>query len=264
MGHTFVLVHGAWHGGWRWRRVAERLRALEHVVYTPTLTGLGERSHLIALTIGLTTHITDVVNVIAWEELDDIALCGHSYGGMVIAGVAERMSEKIRSIVFLDAFLPRNSDATIDLVPPAGQQSMRERLSAGETVLQPRSAEAFAVNEADRAWIDRLRAAACQGHGGKDRAHRRLRARCTQDLHPRARLSECRLRRLLRACARGSVVANGRGRLRARRDGGPARLARRAPPGRGGRSVRAAPHGPNFAPLRLVSARLSTASAMRC
>jgi pimeloyl-ACP methyl ester carboxylesterase len=156
MRHTFVLVHGAWHGGWCWRRVADRLRAAEHAVYTPTLTGLGERSHLIAPRVGLTTHIADIVNVIAWEGLDDIVLCGHSYGGMVIAGAAEHCFDKIRSIVFLDAFLPRNGDALIDLVPPAAQQSMREHSKAGETTMPPRSAEAFGVNEADRAWVDRL------------------------------------------------------------------------------------------------------------
>ena len=156
MRHTFVLVHGAWHGGWCWRRVADRLRAAKHVVHTPTLTGLGERSHLLAPGVGLSTHIADIVNVIAWEELDDIVLCGHSYGGMVIAGVAERAFDKIRSIVFLDAFLARNGDALIDLVPPAGQQAMREHLNAGDTTLAPRSAEAFGVNEADRAWVDRL------------------------------------------------------------------------------------------------------------
>jgi Alpha/beta hydrolase family len=151
MRHTFVLVHGAWHGGWCWRRVADRLRALEHVVYTPTLTGLGERSHLIAPTVGLSTHITDIVNVIAWEEIDSIV-----YGGMVIAGVTEQVFEKIRSIVFLDAFLPHDGDATVDLVPAPFQQSMRDRLNAGETVLPPRSAESFAVNGADRAWVDRM------------------------------------------------------------------------------------------------------------
>ena len=156
MRYTFVLVHGAWHGGWCWKRVAERLRTREHVVYTPTLTGLGERSHLLSPTVGLNTHIADVANVIAWEELDQIVLCGHSYGGMVIAGVAERLAAKIRCIVFLDAFLPRNGEATIDLVPPGFQQSIRERLQAGEMVLPPRSAEAFAVNEADRAWVDRM------------------------------------------------------------------------------------------------------------
>jgi pimeloyl-ACP methyl ester carboxylesterase len=156
MRHTFILVHGAWHGGWCWRRVADRLRVAEHAVHTPTLTGLGERSHLIAPSVGLTTHIIDIVNVIAWEELDNIVLCGHSYGGMVIAGVAERSFDKIRSIVFLDAFLPRDGDATLDLVPQPFQQSIREHLEAGEKALQPRSAEAFAVNEADCAWVDRL------------------------------------------------------------------------------------------------------------
>jgi pimeloyl-ACP methyl ester carboxylesterase len=156
MRHTFVLVHGAWHGGWSWRRVADRLRASEHVVHTPTLTGLGERSHLIAPTVDLTTHIDDIANVIAWEELDRVVLCGHSYGGMVIAGVAERAFEKIRAIVYLDAFLPRNGDTTIDLAPATAQQAMRAHLAVGETALPPRSAEAFGVNEADRAWVDRL------------------------------------------------------------------------------------------------------------
>ena len=86
MAHTFVLVHGAWHGGWCWQRVADRLRGAGHTVFTPTLTGLGERSHLLRAGIDLTTHITDVVNVMRWEDLTDVVLCGHSYGGFVISG----------------------------------------------------------------------------------------------------------------------------------------------------------------------------------
>jgi len=78
---SFVLVHGAWHGGWCWRRVADRLQAAGHKVWTPTLTGLGERSHLIGTHIDLSTHVTDIVNVLKWERLSDVALCGHSYGG---------------------------------------------------------------------------------------------------------------------------------------------------------------------------------------
>jgi len=152
MSHTFVLVHGAWHGGWCWRRVADRLSAQGHTVFTPTLTGLGERAHLLNDGIGLKTHIVDVINVMKWEELDDIVLCGHSYGGMVIAGVAEEM----QSIVFLDAFLPRNGEAAVELVAPPFQEAIRARLQAGEKVLPPRSAEAFCVNEADRPWVDRL------------------------------------------------------------------------------------------------------------
>ena len=92
MSHTFVLVHGAWHGGWCWQRVADRLRGGGHAVFTPTLTGLGERSHLLRGGIDLKTHITDIVNVMKWEGLSDVVLCGHSYGGFVISGVAEQMA----------------------------------------------------------------------------------------------------------------------------------------------------------------------------
>src|ERR1700749_3887557 len=119
MAATFVLVHGAWHGGWCWRRVADQLRAGGHTVFTPTLTGLGERSHLLRAGIDLKTHITDGVNVMKWESLSDVVLCGHSYGGMVISGVAEQMAPAIRSIVFLDAFVPRNGEAIRDVTGPA-------------------------------------------------------------------------------------------------------------------------------------------------
>jgi pimeloyl-ACP methyl ester carboxylesterase len=85
---TFVLVHGAWHGGWCWRRVADQLESQGHKVYAPTLTGLGERSHLMSASIRLDTHITDVVNLVKWEGLDNIVLVGHSYAGVVISGVA--------------------------------------------------------------------------------------------------------------------------------------------------------------------------------
>jgi pimeloyl-ACP methyl ester carboxylesterase len=116
-GKTFVLVHGAWHGGWCWRRVADQLQGKGHKVYAPTLTGLGERSHLMSALITLDTHITDVVNVIMWEDLDNIVLVGHSYAGFVISGVAERAQRSIDSIVFVDAFLPDNGQRVIDLRP---------------------------------------------------------------------------------------------------------------------------------------------------
>jgi len=81
MAHTFLLIHGAWHGGWCWRRVADRLRRDGHAVFTPTLTGLGERAHLLAPGIDLATHVADVVNSLKWERLSEVVLCGHSYGG---------------------------------------------------------------------------------------------------------------------------------------------------------------------------------------
>jgi pimeloyl-ACP methyl ester carboxylesterase len=156
MVHTFVLVHGAWHGGWCWVRVADRLRKAGHTVFTPTLTGLGERSHLVRADIDLMTHVTDVVNVIKWEQLKDIVLCGHSYGGMVISGVADQMADAIRSIVFLDAFVPKNGEAAQDLTSAAVVEMARAAMQRGEITMPPRPAEAFGVNPADRAWVDRL------------------------------------------------------------------------------------------------------------
>ena len=156
MAHTFVLVHGAWHGGWCWQRVADRLRRGGHSVFTPTLTGLGERSHLLRAGIDLKTHIADVVNVMKWEQLTDVVLCGHSYGGFVISGVAEAMPSEIRSIVFLDAFVPRDGETVRDLTGPAVQEAIGVALQRGDLAIPPRAAEAFGVNAADRAWVDRL------------------------------------------------------------------------------------------------------------
>jgi pimeloyl-ACP methyl ester carboxylesterase len=156
MPHTFVLVHGAWHGGWCWQRVADQLRSAGHMVFTPTLTGLGERSHLLRAGIELKTHIADVVNVMKWERLDDVVLCGHSYGGFIISGVAEQMASAIRSIVFLDAFVPRNGEAVLDLTGPAVQEGVRAALQRGDIAIPPRAAAAFGVNAADRAWVDSL------------------------------------------------------------------------------------------------------------
>ena len=100
---TFVLVHGAFHGGWCWRPVADILRAAGHTVFTPTLTGLGERLHLLTPEVNLSTHIQDVVSVLEWENLRDVVLVGHSYGGAVVTGVADRVADRIGSIVYLDA-----------------------------------------------------------------------------------------------------------------------------------------------------------------
>ena len=114
---NFVLVQGAWIGGWYWRPIAQALRKAGHEVYTPTLTGLGERSHLIGPNVNLDTHITDVANVFKYEELSDAVLVGHSYGGMVVTGAADALPERIASLVYLDAFVPRNGQALFDLIP---------------------------------------------------------------------------------------------------------------------------------------------------
>lgn len=153
---TFVLVHGAWHGGWCWRRVSDLLEKQGHKVFTPTLTGLGERAHLLTPDVNLSTHIVDIVNVFKYERLSDVVLCGHSYGGFVISGAIERVLPAVGSIVYLDAFVPQNGDAVADVTAPVMQEAVRAVVQAGKTSIPPRSAEFFAVNEMDRAWVDGL------------------------------------------------------------------------------------------------------------
>lgn len=105
---TFVLVHGAWLGGWAWKHVTPRLRMAGHEVFAPTLTGLGERVHLAHPGVGLETHIQDVVNVLVFEDLQQVTLVGHSYGGIVITSVADRTPERLAQLVYLDAFVPED------------------------------------------------------------------------------------------------------------------------------------------------------------
>lgn len=120
---TLVLIHGAWGGGLIWRGIAQALRKAGHEVYTPTLTGLGDRRHLLRRDIDLGTHIQDVLGLIEYEDLADIVLVGHSYGGMVVSGVADAVPSKIASLVYLDAFVPENGRALFDLLPPGAPKA---------------------------------------------------------------------------------------------------------------------------------------------
>ncbi len=108
---TYVIVHGAWGGGWDWKHMDDLLTADGNTVYRPTLTGLGEHSNLSSTNIDLDTHIQDIVNVILWENLHDVVLVGHSYGGMVITGVADRVPGRIKRVVYIDALLPENGES---------------------------------------------------------------------------------------------------------------------------------------------------------
>src|SRR5678809_1441420 len=119
---SFVLVHGAWSGGWCYHKVAERLRSRGHLVFTPTLTGQGERAHLTAGTINLSLHIEDVLAVFKYEQLRDVVLAGHSYGGMVVTGVADRAPERVAALAYLDAFLPEDGQSLFDINIPANTQ----------------------------------------------------------------------------------------------------------------------------------------------
>jgi pimeloyl-ACP methyl ester carboxylesterase len=152
---TFVLVHGAYGGGWVWRRVADKLSATGDKVYTPTLTGLADRSHLLSGQIDLDTHVADIANLIAWEGLEQVVLVGHSYAGWVISGVAEKCEKAIASLVFLDAFYPEDGQRGLDLSTPESRNAVLAAVDKGE-VSRPaasQGATAPTMTEADRAWV---------------------------------------------------------------------------------------------------------------
>ncbi len=136
---TFVLVHGGGHGGWCYQPVARLLRARGHEVYAPSLTGLGEREHLLSPTINLDTHITDIASLLVIEDLRDVILVGHSYGGMVITGSADRAADRVGHLVYLDAANPRNGQSLLDVAGPMMEiaRGMGEVRGGIELVLLP-------------------------------------------------------------------------------------------------------------------------------
>ncbi len=154
---TFVLVHGAWHGSWCWKRVRGALQGDGHQVFTPTLTGVADRSHLLSPDVNLETHINDVANLIRWEELSDVVLCGHSYGGCIISGVADRIPDRIGALVYLDAFVLEDGESVHSVLPPPASASQIDGAQhAGEGwKVPPIPAEAFRVNAADIEWVNR-------------------------------------------------------------------------------------------------------------
>jgi len=151
---TFVLVHGAWHGGWCWRRVSDLLERMGHKVFSPTLTGVGERSHLLSKDLNLDTHITDIVNVIKWEDLKDVCLVVHSYGGWPGSGAIEQTLDRISSIVWLDAFKPEDGQRGVDFASEFSRKALLDAVAKGEPGRPAPKAEAFFVNEKDRVWVD--------------------------------------------------------------------------------------------------------------
>jgi pimeloyl-ACP methyl ester carboxylesterase len=134
---TFVLVHGAWGGGWGWSHIGRALRAAGHDVHVPTLTGLGERIHLASPAIDLSLHVRDVANLIEYEELSDVILVGHSYGGMVITGVAGVMADRIRTLFYLDAFLPKHKQSLWDIADDPSRRHYIEAQRGRPGMVEP-------------------------------------------------------------------------------------------------------------------------------
>jgi pimeloyl-ACP methyl ester carboxylesterase len=132
---TYVIVHGAWGGSWAFKKVDSLLRAQGHVVYRPSLTGQGERVHLATPDVNLSTHIQDVVNTILFEKLTDVVLVGHSYGGMVVTGVADRVPDRIRRLVYLDAFVPEDGESAFSAQgTPAASEGLQRMVKDGFVV----------------------------------------------------------------------------------------------------------------------------------
>lgn len=154
---TYVLIHGAWHGGWCWQKVAPRLTAAGHRVLAPSLPGLAERAHLLSARIDLDAHIDDVVGLLDRDDLRDVVLVGHSYGGLVITGVADRATARVAHLVYLDAVIVNDGEAWSATHGAALVALWAQRAApSGGLSVPPIEAAAFGIRTAaDRAWVNR-------------------------------------------------------------------------------------------------------------
>lgn len=153
---NFVLIHGAWHGGWCWREVAALLRADGHQVSTPTMTGLGDRADLLDASVALSTYIDDACALIENEALQDVVLVGHSFGGLVISGVADRMPERLRQLVFLDALIVQDGQSAMSILPPDVQAERSRTIDVEGLRMAVPSPDKFGVLDPEQAaWLVR-------------------------------------------------------------------------------------------------------------
>ena len=150
---TFVLVHGAWHGGWCWQRVIPCLEAAGHEVYAPSLTGLAERAAELSPAVGLATHIQDIAGVLEEKNLHGVILVGHSYGGMVITGVVDQVPERIAHLVYLDTFVPRDGESLAGVVPLFRYVLRRQAQVHGDGWRVPPLGNYGVTTEPDRSWL---------------------------------------------------------------------------------------------------------------
>ncbi len=152
---TFVLVHGAWHGGWCWSRLIPLLETAGHRAFGPSLTGLGDQAHLLSPEVGLSTHIQDIVRLIQEQRLDQVILVGHSYGGMVITGVADRVPDQVVHLVYFDTFVPRDGESMLSIAPLllAIFRWQARRRGDGWRVDPPRGNSFGVTEEPDVKWV---------------------------------------------------------------------------------------------------------------
>ena len=151
---TFVLIHGGYHGGWCWRKVTDILERSGHKVYAPSLTGLADRSHLLSKDTSLDTHIADIVNLFKWEEITNACLVPHSYGGWPCSGALEEIGDRVSSLVWLDAFMPKDGERALDTMSESTRKTMAEAMARGEATRNPPKANAYSISEKDYDWIN--------------------------------------------------------------------------------------------------------------
>ncbi len=154
---TFLVCHGAWSAGWAWKKMHPLMSKAGHRLVTPSYTGLGERAHLAIPSIDLETHITDMLNVIRYEDLRDIVLVGHSYGGMVATGVADRARDKVRQLIYIDAFVPNDRQSLLDFLHEFEQRRMEELASSGDGWRVPPNPTPPDTPPADVDWLSERR-----------------------------------------------------------------------------------------------------------
>src|SRR5271169_3632673 len=150
---TFLVCHGAWGGGWSWKKMHPLMQAAGHRLLTPTYTGLGEREHLATPSVDLETHIQDILNVIRYEDLRDIVLLGHSYGGMVATGVADRARDRVAQLIYIDAFVPEKGQCLLDLLPESERQRMLQLAKSGDGWRVPPNPTPPDTPPADVEWL---------------------------------------------------------------------------------------------------------------
>ena len=152
----FLVCHGAWSAGWAWKKMHPLMQAAGHRLITPTYTGLGERAHLANPSIDLDSHIEDVMNVIKYEDLRDIVLVGHSYGGMVATGVADRARDKVKQLIYIDAFVPNDGQSLLDLYE-ADRPRMQKLSKSGDGWRVPPNPTPPDTSPADVEWLSMRR-----------------------------------------------------------------------------------------------------------
>ena len=151
---TFLLIHGAYHGGWCWRPVTDILESRGHKTYAPSLTGNADRGHLLTQNVNLDVQATDIVNLVKWEDLKDFCLVVHSFGGWPASAAMEHIYDRVSSLVWVDAFMPKDGQKALDDISPFSRKALEEAMARGEAGRKPPPAKTYSINPSQYAWID--------------------------------------------------------------------------------------------------------------